>query len=93
MQHRTELSIHGDASCVLPDTIAEIVEMNGIALCLALDAVIGQICERKKPPQARRRAPNPPALRVTGEVWVTRQSAASPPQMGQFQRVNSNRRI
>lgn len=84
---------------MLPDTIAEIVEMNGIALCLALDAVIGQICERKKPPQARnngRRAPNPPALYVEcvmGEVWVTRQSAASPPQMGQFQRVNSNHKI
>lgn len=70
---------------MLPDTIAEIVGMNGIALCLALDAVIAQICERKSPLKPRiMNGELPPhklfMLRVTDEVWVTRESAASPPE-------------
>lgn len=43
-------------------TIAEIVQMNGITLCLGLDAVIAQICEREGPPAKDngRRAPAQP---------------------------------
>lgn len=38
---------------MLLDTMAEIVEMNGITLCLALHAVIAQIFERKSPLKPR----------------------------------------